>query len=88
MIIALRQAPVNCAAIVLSRPMWREGGALALYRRGERWDIVATRRAGVDRPWAPAGERRAKPAIPPTPGDATPRPEDLEPDDENPIVSD
>jgi competence protein ComEC len=87
-VIALRQAPPNCAAIVLSRPAWREGGALALYRRGQGWDIVATHRAGVDRPWAPAAERRAKPTIPPTPGDATPRPEDLEPDDENPIVSD
>jgi competence protein ComEC len=90
-IIALRQAPPGCAAIVLARTSWREGGALSLYRSGQGWRTVASRPAGVDRPWASAAmlEPRSKPpklnqpALP----DATPRSEDLE-DDDSPITSD
>jgi len=85
LIIALRQPPADCAAFVLTRPSWREGGALALYRRPQGFEIVAARPAGLDRPWAlapaAAGERRSKPIGAPTLPDATPRPEDFEDDD-------
>jgi competence protein ComEC len=80
-IVTPRQPPRTCAALVVSRTAWRDGGALALYRHGDGgWDIVAARPSGLDRPWAPAADRNRRPLSQMAP-DATPRPEDLEDDD-------
>jgi competence protein ComEC len=87
LVIALKMPPPGCAANVVTRKAWVEGGALALYRAASGWQAVAARPHGLDRPWAPAtalsGERRGRPS----PGgsaasqDATPQPEDLDTDD-------
>jgi competence protein ComEC len=83
LIIALREPPPACAAVVMTRKSWREGGALALYRRGPTWEVVSARPKGVDRPWAPAGWSGsiARTRLQPTPQDAMPRPEDLDAED-------
>jgi competence protein ComEC len=83
LVIAMRQAPLHCAATVVSRQTRREGGALALYRRAGGWDIVAARPAGFDRPWSPAAtdnDRAPSATRQPAAPDATP-PEDLEAND-------
>jgi competence protein ComEC len=82
-----RDAPPGCAAgEVIDRTRWRQTGAVELYRHNDRFVLNAARPPGYDRPWSPAY------AVPPpaasrtlrvpnrTP-DATPRPEDLQPDD-------
>jgi competence protein ComEC len=91
-VIATRDAPANCAATVIGRNLWRGRGALALRAEGARFIIDSTRPANFDRPWAPRAPRSgsaasseasgnpATPALSP-PRDATPKPEDLEPDD-------
>jgi len=80
LIISARQPPPGCAATVIGRDLWRRRGALALRRIGSGFDIEGARPANFDRPWAPAPTPR--PASPSMPlGDATPRPQDLQPDD-------
>jgi competence protein ComEC len=59
---------------------------MALRRRGEQFEITATRPPGYDRPWAraaaPAGDAlEPSRATPARPRDATPRHDDLEPGD-------
>jgi competence protein ComEC len=90
-VVALRGEPRNCAAAVVDRSLWRDRGALALYQDGERFVIDSTRPPNFDRPWAPRSPRTAasgsdiaaSPAAPSRqpPRDATPRAQDLEPDD-------
>ncbi|MGA8295191.1 MAG: hypothetical protein WB820_22450, partial [Rhodoplanes sp.] len=63
-------------------------GALALRRLGQGWEFTPTRPPGYDRPWAKAATetRTQTPATHgprPTPRDATPAVEDLEPGDAN-----
>ena len=87
LILTPRQAPPDCAAPVIGRALWRDRGALALYRSGAGFAIEAARPANYDRPWAP---QRLRPAIAGTafapaasrsaPRDATPTPEDIEAD--------
>jgi competence protein ComEC len=92
LIVTTREAPPHCAAPVIGRGLWRERGALALRRDGSGFVIESARTEGFDRPWAPrparsrtaigpetAAEAPAAPSAPPR--DATPRPEDLQPDD-------
>jgi competence protein ComEC len=83
LVIAMRLTPAHCAATVVSRKARHEGGALALYRRSEGWDIVAARPAGFDRPWSPTAadnDRGPSATRQPAAPDATP-PEDLEAND-------
>ena len=86
LVVARRDPPADCAATVIDRERLRSSGALALRRLGQGWEITPTRPPGYDRPWAPAAtESRAQtPATRgprPTPRDATPAVEDLEPSD-------
>ncbi len=85
-VLSRRNAPPDCAALVIDRKAWQRGGAIALRRVGTAWEITEARPPGYDRPWA-----RARPlaqtstSLAPTrrnaPRDATPRAEDLQPGD-------
>ena len=71
------------AALAIDRTAWPRTGASALYRAGKGWETIVAHPAGYDRPWAravPAVETPAT-ASRPAPRDATPRAEDLAPDD-------
>ncbi len=83
LVVSAREAPPGCAALVIDRKVWRRSGAMALRRRGEQFEITATRPPGYDRPWARAlaGQEDAPVAgrtTPPRLPDATPRSDDLE----------
>jgi len=86
LVVSARDAPPGCAALVIDRDVWRRSGAMALRRRGEQFEVTATRPSGYDRPWAraaaPAGDAlEPSRATPAQPRDATPRHDDLEPGD-------
>ena len=92
LVIAARDPPPGCAAMLVTRDLWRRGGALALRRTAAGFAIEATRPKYFDRPWAPAPKlRNARPETaanagidtvtqPRAPRDATPRQEDIEAD--------
>jgi competence protein ComEC len=86
LILTPRDAPPDCAALVIGRGVWRDRGALALRQTGVGFAIDAARPANFDRPWAPARQRAAATntfAASPsraTPRDATPKPYDIEAD--------
>lgn len=83
LVVSARDAPPGCAALVIDRGVLRRSGGMALHRRGERFEITATRPPGYDRPWARAPVSDVS-ALEPTrstparPRDATPRQDDLE----------
>jgi len=93
--VATRDAPSDCAATVIGRSLWRARGALALRRDGSGFVIDSARPPNFDRPWAPnaapqparsgaanSDAAAVQPAVSRTqPRDATPRPEDLDPND-------
>ena len=90
LIVTTRDAPPGCAATVIGRSIWRAEGALAVRRAGSGFIVDSAYPAHFDRPWSPrrplgAGrpDAAAAPSGPPhpPPGDATPRMEDLQPDD-------
>ncbi len=70
----------------VDRKVWQRAGAMALHRSGQGFDVIATRPAGYDRPWArapnvaQADEAPAigQPSMPARPRDATPNADDLE----------
>jgi competence protein ComEC len=78
LVVSTRDAPFDCAAVLVDRQVWRRLGAMSLRRVGAGFEITSTRPVGYDRPWA----RAAAPAPPVTEPmqqrDATPRAEDLE----------
>jgi competence protein ComEC len=82
LVVSRANAPPDCAARVIDRKVWRSAGSLALRRVGTRFEIVAARPQGYDRPWARAvAESNQETAIAgrmPTPRDATPHADDLE----------
>jgi len=88
-IVATRDEPPDCAAMVIGRSLWRERGAIALRRDGAGFVIESTRPPNFDRPWAPRPARSTgsdtaanPPAATRAPTrDATPPPEDLQADD-------
>jgi competence protein ComEC len=86
-VVSAREAPPFCAALVIDRTTSRRSGALALYRTQAGFVTAAARPAGQDRPWARAAPGTAPPstaALPTSPSsarDATPRADDLSPDD-------
>ena len=77
LVVSPRQAQMPCRATLIDRPVWQARGAVALRRRGEGFDLVASRPAGTDRPWAPA-----PPKTKTAPQDATPRLQDVAPGDQ------
>jgi competence protein ComEC len=83
LVVSARDAPPDCAALVVDRSVWRRHGALALRRIGDRFEITAARPAGYDRPWARAMPQPGATAdrLRPNraqPRDATPKAQDLE----------
>jgi len=86
LVVSQRTAPPSCGTRAIDRTVWQRTGASALYRTATGWETVVAYPPGYDRPWA-----RAKPltdAAPPVPAtaratsrDATPRTEDLAPED-------
>jgi competence protein ComEC len=92
--VTARDTPPDCAAMVVGRALWREQGALAFRRYGSGFVMESSRPANYDRPWAPAPLPRHAPpeshasggvtvpeASKPAPRDATPRSEDLDPNE-------
>ena len=85
-VLTAREAPLDCGALLIDRPVWRRSGAAALRRAGDGFEITVARPPGYDRPWARApvsGGDAAAPSRPGTaqPRDATPNADDLEPGD-------
>jgi competence protein ComEC len=85
LVVSQRTAPPSCAAMKIDRTVWPRTGASALYRAGKGWETMVAYPAGYDRPWARAvptreGEAPSSTATP-APRDATPRMEDLAPED-------
>ena len=87
LVLTPREAPPGCAVPTIGRALWRERGALALYRSGSDFAIEASRPANYDRPWAPrrgrpadAASAMSAPASSRAPRDATPKPDDIEAD--------
>jgi competence protein ComEC len=85
LVVSVRDAPPNCATLVIDRQVWRRSGAMALQRQGAGFEITPTRPPGYDRPWARAtvqGSDAPDPARAPSAAaparDATPRDEDLD----------
>jgi competence protein ComEC len=81
LVVTPRDAPPDCAALVVDRRMARTNGSIALTRDGNRWQLSAARLPGQERPWAQAhgsASQRAQQASDPAARDATPRSEDLE----------
>src|SRR5262249_26160383 len=54
LVVSTRDAPPGCAAVVIDRNVSRRSGAMALRRRGEEFEITATRPPAPDRPSPPA----------------------------------
>jgi competence protein ComEC len=68
LVVTARPPPAGCAAMAIDRRSLRGTGALALYRRDGKFEVVATRPSGLDRPWArryEAGEKRSMALSPP-----------------------
>src|SRR5262249_32941876 len=78
LVVTPRPPPPGCAAMVIDRRALRGTGALALYRRDGRFEVVATRPSGLDRPWARHHEAGA---VRPAPGPAAPLGPDATPAD-------
>jgi competence protein ComEC len=80
-VVSAREAPGDCAGLLIDRKAWRANGAMALRWTGEHFEQSATRPPGYQRPWArgprTASESASAP-IRPAVRDATPREEDLE----------
>jgi competence protein ComEC len=82
-----RDAPPHCGApLVIDRTRWRASGAVALYRHDRDFIVGPSRPPGYDRPWSPAQPTTGPPIgragrAPDRGQDATPRSEDLQPDD-------
>jgi competence protein ComEC len=84
LVVSQRTAPPSCAATAIDRAVWRQKGAVALYRARQGWERVVAYPPGYDRPWAralatPSDSGTTPPAS--APRDATPRSEDLSADD-------
>ena len=86
-VVATRDPPPECAAMVIGRKLWRQRGALTLRADGNGFVLDAARPVNFDRPWArsaqtgapaeDAGKSTAA-ASRNAPRDATPRAEDLD----------
>jgi competence protein ComEC len=87
LMVTARQAPAGCAAAVIDLPRLRRQGAMALWRKGDGFNVDAVRPFGFDRPWSPApsgeAESDERVLLQPKghPQDATPSESDLQVDD-------
>jgi competence protein ComEC len=91
LVIAHRDPPQDCAAILIKRDVWRARGAMALRHTASGFVIESARSQNFDRPWSPAFPSRARSDETVTtsadgaaqklaPRDATPRQDDIEAD--------
>jgi competence protein ComEC len=84
LVVAARQAPAACGALVLDQDRLRRQGALALRRARDGFTVEAVKPRGVDRPWSPAvaggleGETSLTRPAAPRAQDATPSEADLQ----------
>ena len=81
-VVTARQAPANCAALVIDREQLQNRGTVTLRQTRTGFVTEAVRPKGVDRPWAPTAEAAAAPpdALTPRQGSTTrPRPADATP---------
>jgi len=80
-VVSAREAPGNCAGVLLDRKVLRANGAVALRWIGDGFEQINARPPGHERPWARAprgvGESTKAPTRPTVP-DTTPRTDDLE----------
>ncbi|HEX5508386.1 MAG TPA: ComEC/Rec2 family competence protein [Pseudolabrys sp.] len=76
-VISMREAPLDCGAVVIDRNVWRESGAIALRWAGNSVQTGAARPSGYKRPWASGPHLKGNDRQT-SPRDATPRPEELE----------
>src|SRR5256714_10281865 len=86
LVVSQRTAPPSCAATRIDRTVWPRTGSTALYRIGKGWEAVVAFPPGYERPWARAVPTRTESEAPsssprPPQRDATPRTEDLAPED-------
>lgn len=87
LVVTLRPAPPDCAAMVVDRQRLARQGALALTKRGDGFSIQAVRARGTSRPWLPAGAGEGNfdgsltPKAARRSRDATPSEADLQADD-------
>jgi competence protein ComEC len=79
-VVSPRTAPPVCAALTIDHDVLHARGAVALRSMGKEFERTEVRPAGYDRPWARAADPRNS-AVKPVPQDATPRLQDLGPDD-------
>jgi len=85
-VISAREAPGDCAALLIDRKAWRSNGAASLRWLGDRFESRAARPSTYVRPWARSPQIVAEDrgsAARPAARDATPRTDDLEPGDSN-----
>lgn len=81
-VISPRDVPIKCRATLIGRQAWRARGATTLRWTGDHFEEGNARPPGYDRPWAPATPNPiATSQAERAPRDATPRAEDMEPDD-------
>jgi ComEC/Rec2-related protein len=80
-VVAPRDAPGDCAAVLIDRKAWRANGAVTLRWTGDRFERSMARPRGFERPWArtlPGASEAAPATARPAARDATPRQEDME----------
>ncbi len=86
LVLTTRRTSAACAATVIDRTASRAGGALALRRAGQGWEVTAARPRGEVRPWGAGGAGGTTSLSVQKPGaagprDATPGTDDLGADD-------
>lgn len=84
-VVTRRSVPTVCGALAIDRTVSRAGGAIAIYRNGNSFEVLRARPQGQDRPWARAEAERDEPPRSPSrrsSRDATPRAEDLDAGDQ------
>ena len=80
-VVSARDAPSDCAAVLVDRKIWRAGGAITPRWNGTAFEINHARPIGIERPWSqrlPQAASDASPPLRPAARDATPRADDLE----------
>jgi competence protein ComEC len=73
-IVTLRQAPKDCAALVIDRDQLQKRGTMLLRQGSAGFAIDAVKPKGSDRPWSPAvaGDSEAETNLTPRPAAARP----------------
>lgn len=88
LVVTIRTAPPHCAALVIDRNVWRRQGAASLVRTGDTFALSFARPPTYNRPWAKSQSLSASltglasPASELEVGNAMPRVDDLEVDDQ------